>query len=107
MTGIVEAQNLKKSYGKQRAVEDVSFSIAEGEIFGLSISGGFFLLLGMLLSAFVFAFMGLLISVAVREVFEAMTLSNFFRLPMVFLCGVFFPFESLPKVLQIVGFSCR
>jgi len=73
-------------------------------VFGLSISGGFFLLLGMLLSTFVFAFMGLLISVAVREVFEAMTLSNFFRLPMVFLCGVFFPFESLPKVLQIVGF---
>ncbi len=72
--------------------------------FGLSVSGWIFLLLCLVLSAFVFAFMGLLISVAVREVFEAMTLSNFFRLPMVFLCGVFFPFESLPKVLQVIGF---
>ena len=35
MTVVVEAQNLKKSYGKLQAVEDVSFSIEEGEIFGL------------------------------------------------------------------------
>lgn len=72
-------------------------------VFGLSMSNGILLLIGLAMSAIVFAFMGLLISVAVREVFEAMTLSNFFRFPMVFLCGVFFPFESLPKILQIVG----
>lgn len=71
--------------------------------FGLSVSNNALLLLGLALSAMVFAFMGLLISVAVREVFEAMTLSNFFRFPMMFLCGVFFPFESLPKILQVVG----
>jgi len=71
--------------------------------FRLSVSNVILLLLGLLLSAAVFAFIGLLISVAVREVFEAMTLSNFFRFPMVFLCGVFFPFESLPKILQILG----
>jgi ABC-2 type transport system ATP-binding protein len=35
MTAIVEARNLQKSYGKIRAVEDVSFAIEEGEIFGL------------------------------------------------------------------------
>lgn len=35
MTAVVEALNLQKSYGKLRAVEDVSFSIEEGEIFGL------------------------------------------------------------------------
>ena len=73
-------------------------------VFGLSVSNGVLLFLGLALSAVVFAFMGLLISVAVREVFEAMTLSNFFRFPMIFLCGVFFPFESLPKVLQGFGF---
>jgi ABC-2 type transport system permease protein len=73
-------------------------------VFGLSISNWIFLLLCLVLSALAFAFMGLLISVGVREVFEAMTLSNFFRLPMVFLCGVFFPFENLPKALQVVGF---
>jgi len=72
--------------------------------FGLSVSNWIFLLLCICLSTFSFAFMGLLISVAVKEVFEAMTLSNFFRLPMVFICGVFFPFESLPKALQVVGF---
>jgi ABC-2 type transport system permease protein len=72
--------------------------------FGLSVSNWVFLLLCIGLSTFSFAFMGLLISVAVKEVFEAMTLSNFFRLPMVFICGVFFPFESLPKALQVVGF---
>jgi ABC-2 type transport system permease protein len=72
--------------------------------FGLSVSNWILLLLCICLSTFSFAFMGLLISVAVKEVFEAMTLSNFFRLPMVFICGVFFPFESLPKALQVVGF---
>ncbi|RJQ57944.1 MAG: ABC transporter permease [Desulfobacteraceae bacterium] len=73
-------------------------------VFGLSVSSPVLLILCILLSAFAFAFMGLLISVGVREVFEAMTLSNFFRFPMMFLCGVFFPFESLPKSLQIVGY---
>jgi len=72
--------------------------------FGLSVSHWILLLLCIVLSTFSFACMGLLISVAVKEVFEAMTLSNFFRLPMVFICGVFFPFESLPKALQIAGF---
>ncbi len=72
--------------------------------FGLSVSSWLLLAFCLILSTFSFAFMGLLISVAVKEVFEAMTLSNFFRLPMVFICGVFFPFESLPKTLQIVGF---
>ena len=72
--------------------------------FKLSLSNGALLFLGIVLSALVFAFMGLLISVSVREIFEAMTLSNFFRFPMIFLCGVFFPFESLPKAIQIIGY---
>jgi ABC-2 type transport system permease protein len=69
--------------------------------FGLSISDWILLMLCIGLSTFSFAFMGLLISVAVKKVFEAMTLSNFLRLPMLFICGVFFPFESLPKDLQV------
>jgi ABC-2 type transport system permease protein len=48
--------------------------------------------------------MGILISVGVREIFEAMTLSNFFRFPMVFLCGVFFPVTAMPAILQVIGF---
>jgi len=73
-------------------------------IFGLSVSNWTFLFLCLVLSSFSFALLGILISVAVREIFEAMTLSNFFRFPMVFLCGVFYPFESLPKIIQIVGY---
>jgi ABC-2 type transport system permease protein len=36
-------------------------------------------------------FLGLFIAVSVSEVFEAQTFSNFFRFPMLFLCGLFFP----------------
>ncbi len=49
-------------------------------------------------------FLGLFIAVAVREVFEAQTFSNFFRFPMVFLCGLFFPVEKLPVFLQPLSY---
>lgn len=52
------------------------------------------------LIAVVSTFLGLLIAVAVSEVFEAQTFSNFFRFPMIFLCGLFFPIEDLPLLLQ-------
>jgi ABC-2 type transport system permease protein len=45
-------------------------------------------------------FLGLFIAVAVSEVFEAQTFSNFFRFPMIFLCGLFFPIAKLPVFLQ-------
>lgn len=73
-------------------------------VFGLHVSHPFSLFVSLLLSCFAFAFLGILISVGVREVFEAMTLANFFRFPMIFLCGVFFPILSMPLVLQVVGF---
>ena len=49
-------------------------------------------------------FLGLFIAVAVREVFEAQTFSNFFRFPMVFLCGLFFPISALPVFLQPLSY---
>jgi ABC-2 type transport system permease protein len=45
-------------------------------------------------------FLGLFIAVSVKEVFEAQTFSNFFRFPMIFLCGLFFPVASLPVILK-------
>ncbi|TVS13428.1 MAG: ABC transporter permease [Planctomycetaceae bacterium] len=48
-------------------------------------------------------FLGLFIAVAVSEVFEAQTFSNFFRFPMVFLCGLFFPVEVLPLPLRTLS----
>ncbi len=50
-------------------------------------------------------FMMLLIAVSVSEVFEAQTFSNFFRFPMIFLCGLFIPVSSLPYFLQPVSFA--
>ncbi|MBP1924291.1 ABC-type multidrug transport system ATPase subunit [Sedimentibacter acidaminivorans] len=31
---VIEVKNLSKFYGKHRGIEDVSFSVEEGEIFG-------------------------------------------------------------------------
>jgi len=45
----------------------------------------------VLLIAVSSTFLGLFIAVSVSEVFEAQTFSNFFRFPMLFLCGLFFP----------------
>ena len=47
--------------------------------------------------------LGALIAVSVKEVFEAQTLSNYFRLPMVFLCGVFLPVEAMPFPIQVIA----
>ncbi|MFX1475069.1 MAG: ABC transporter permease [Promethearchaeota archaeon] len=61
------------------------------------------LLVAVSLSAFTCSAFGVLIAVGVREVFEAQTLLNFFRFPMIFLCGVFFPFTQLPVILIPFG----
>jgi ABC-2 type transport system permease protein len=50
-------------------------------------------------------FLGLFIAVAVSEVFEAQTFSNFFRFPMVFLCGLFFPISALPAFLRPLSYA--
>ncbi len=50
------------------------------------------------------AFLGLFIAVSVSEVFEAQTFSNFFRFPMIFLCGLFFPIEGLPLFLRPLAY---
>jgi ABC-2 type transport system permease protein len=50
-------------------------------------------------------FLGLFVAVAVSEVFEAQTFSNFFRFPMIFLCGLFFPIERLPAFLRPLSYA--
>jgi ABC-2 type transport system permease protein len=49
-------------------------------------------------------FLGLFIAVSVSEVFEAQTFSNFFRFPMIFLCGLFFPIASIPALLRPLSY---
>ncbi len=57
------------------------------------------------LIAAVSAFLGLFIAVSVSEVFEAQTFSNFFRFPMIFLCGLFFPVAELPAYLRPLSYA--
>lgn len=59
----------------------------------------------VLLIAVSSTFLGLLIAVSVSEVFEAQTFSNFFRFPMVFLCGLFFPIAALPVFLRPLSYA--
>jgi len=72
-------------------------------LFGVDGVNGLLLLPALLLSAMAFSALGAYVSVAVREVFEAQTLANFIRFPMMFLGGVFVPLDSLPAWLQFVA----
>jgi ABC-2 type transport system permease protein len=54
----------------------------------------------LLLTTIAHSALGALIAVSVKEVFEAQTLSNYFRFPMIFLCGIFLPLERMPRILQ-------
>ncbi len=62
------------------------------------------LIVSIVLIAIASTFLGLFIAVAVSEVFEAQTFSNFFRFPMLFLCGLFFPVSRLPIVLEQIAY---
>lgn len=58
----------------------------------------------IILIGVVSTFLGLFIAVSVSEIFEAQTFSNFFRFPMIFLCGLFFPIMSLPVFIRPLSF---
>ncbi len=71
--------------------------------FGIGGVNWLLLLLALLFSAAAFSALGAFVSVAVREVFEAQTLANFIRFPMMFLGGVFVPVAAMPPGLQAVA----
>jgi ABC-2 type transport system permease protein len=60
--------------------------------------------IGVVLIAITSTFLGLFIAVSVSEVFEAQTFSNFFRFPMMFLCGLFIPIENLPVFVRPLSY---
>ena len=72
-------------------------------VFGAGSVNWLMLALALLLSAAAFSALGAFVSVAVREVFEAQTLANFIRFPMMFLGGVFVPVASMPVWLQSIA----
>jgi len=71
--------------------------------FGVDQVNWLLLILSLLLSATAFSTLGAFVSVAVREIFEAQTLANFIRFPMMFLGGVFVPVDALPGWLQVIA----
>jgi len=93
--------------------------ILGGTIFGLIISTVMTLLTTLFLGASIYnipgfiiivilttivhSALGALVAVSVKEVFEAQTLSNYFRFPMIFLCGIFLPIERMPVALQYIA----
>lgn len=60
--------------------------------------------ISVLMLAITSALMGLMIAVSAEQVFEAQTFSNFFRFPMLFLCGLFFPISNLPALLRPLSY---
>ncbi len=72
-------------------------------VFGATAINWAVLIATLVSSAVAFAALGAFVSVAVREVFEAQTLANFIRFPMMFLGGVFVPVEAMPEALQWVA----
>ena len=57
----------------------------------------------LILTVLAHSALGALVAVSVKEVFEAQTLSNYLRFPMVFLCGVFLPVEAMPLPVQVLA----
>jgi len=72
---------------------------------GVSVKSPFLFAVSLLLTVLTLSALGSLVAVSVREVFEAQTLSNYFRFPMIFLCGVFIPVESMPMPLQWLAYA--
>lgn len=70
---------------------------------GAEISNPVFFAITLLLTMLVHSALGATVAVSVKEVFEAQTLSNYFRFPMIFLCGVFLPIEKMPYVFQVLA----
>ncbi|NLM76079.1 MAG: ABC transporter permease [Clostridiaceae bacterium] len=62
------------------------------------------LFVAVFLMAVTSALLGLLIAISAKEVFEAQTFSNFFRFPMLFLCGLFIPVDKLPALIKPISF---
>jgi len=72
--------------------------------FGMRVSAPIWFTASLLLTLLALSALGALVAVSVKEVFEAQTLSNYFRFPMIFLCGVFIPVEVMPLPLRAVAY---
>ena len=60
--------------------------------------------LSVLMIAITSTLIGLVVAVSAKEVFEAQMMSNFFRFPMLFLCGTIAPIKNLPVFLRPISY---
>lgn len=88
-------------FGLFNAFVPVVFAAFFVDLAGINWGG---IVLAVFLIAVTSTLLGLLIAVSAKEVFEAQTFSNFFRFPMLFLCGLFLPIEKLPVFIKPVSF---
>lgn len=72
--------------------------------FKAAVANWIMLAVAIILLSITSTLLGLFISVSAKEVFEAQTYSNFFRFPMIFLCGLFIPIASLPFWIQPLSY---
>jgi ABC-2 type transport system permease protein len=73
-------------------------------IFPLGITNPLLLFASIIVSSVAFSALGAFVSVSVKQVFEAQTLANFFRFPMIFLSGVFIPVSALHPALRPLAY---
>jgi len=73
-------------------------------VFKMRIQSPIWFSISLALTLLTLSSLGSLVAVSVKEVFEAQTLSNYFRFPMIFLCGVFIPVETMPLPLQAIAY---
>lgn len=89
-------------FGVANAFVPVIFASFLTDLSGIN----WFMILGsVLLVAITSTFLGLFIAVSVSQVFEAQTFSNFFRFPMLFLCGLFIPLADLPSFIRPLSYA--
>ena len=88
-------------FGIFNAFVPVIFAVFFIDLSGLNWA---IIFIAVVLIAMTSALLGLLIAVSAKEVFEAQTFSNFFRFPMLFLCGLFIPIDDLPALLKPISF---
>ena len=88
-------------FGIFNSIVPVLFSVL---YFKATVGNWVMLTVGIVLLSIISTLLGLFISVSAKEVFEAQTYSNFFRFPMIFLCGLFVPVLSLPIFIRPLSY---
>ncbi|NWF76201.1 MAG: ABC transporter permease [Nitrospirae bacterium] len=73
-------------------------------LFPFHLENPLLFLASVIISSFAFSALGAFVSVSVKQVFEAQTLANLFRFPMIFLSGVFIPVNSLPSIIKPIAY---